>query len=415
MLLPLKFKEKLFYGWVVVVTFLLAGTAIWGIRFTFGVFFKSIESEFDLTRAATSAIFSTHMLLGGVFTIFAGWALDRHGPRIIFLLMGLISGFSLLLTSQVNSPWQLFLTYSLLLALGTGPIWVAIMSTVSRWFEQKRGLALGIAGSGAGLGPLVVAPFATYLITDFDWRMAYLIIGIIVWLLVIPLSRLLRRDPYEIGALPDGVKAHSNEAINDAVGIQSASLSLQQSLRTRSFWLIIFVFLLWASNFNLFLTHLVPHITDIGFAAAEAASVLSLAGGAAVVGRVLFGIASDRLGRKISTIICMLLNTVAMVWLLWSQDLWMFYLFALAFGFTWGGMAPTMAALCGDTFGIGKIGAILGVMDAGFSVGAAIGPIIGGHIFDVSQSYFMAFLCGAVVMLMATLLVTLIRREQEKF
>ena len=93
----------------------------------------------------------------------------------------------------------------------------------------------------------------------------------------------------------------------------------------------------------------------------------------------------------------------------------MFYLFALAFGFTWGGMAPTMAALCGDTFGIGKIGAILGVMDAGFSVGAAIGPIIGGHIFDVSQSYFMAFLYGAVVMLMATLLVTLIRREQEKF
>ena len=170
---PLKLKDKLFYGWVVVASFFIIGTAIWGIRFTFGVFFKSIESEFTLTRTATSAIFSTQMVLGGVFTILGGWVLDRYGPRIVILLMGLFAGLSLLLTSQTNAVWQLFLTYSLLLAMGTSAIYVGVMSTVSRWFDRRRGLALGLASVGAGLGPMIMAPFATYLIANFDWHGVY--------------------------------------------------------------------------------------------------------------------------------------------------------------------------------------------------------------------------------------------------
>ena len=411
MLSPLKFKDKLFYGWVVVITFLILGTAIWGIRFSFGVFFKSIESEFNLTRAATSAIFSTQMMLGGIFTILGGWAVDRYGPRVVFLLMGIFTGLSLLLTGQTNALWQIFITYSLFLAMGTSAIYVGAMSTVSRWFDKKRGLALGVASAGAGLGPLAMAPFATYLIAEFDWRMAFIIIGLIAWLIVIPLSRLLRRDPYEIEALPDGVKAHTDDTRNEKSYVQLAGLSLLQALRTRSFWLVMFIFFFFASGLFLVLTHLVPHVTDIDFSAVEAATVLSLAGGATIAGRLLLGIASDRLGRKAAAIICTLLLAGAMVWLLWAQDLWMLYLFALVFGVAWGGMGPTMAALIGDTFGLGKIGAILGALDAGFGIGGAIGPFIGGLIFDVSHSYFLAFLLGAAVMLLATLIITLIRRE----
>lgn len=414
MLSPFRLKDKLFYGWVVVLTFVIVGTAIWGIRFTFGVFFKSIESEFDLTRAATSTIFSTQMVLGGVFTILGGWALDRYGPKIVFLLLGLITGLGLSLTSQTNALWQLFFTYSLLMAMGTSAIYVGVMSTVSRWFDRKRGLAMGIAGSGAGLGPLLIAPFATYLITNLDWRMAYLVIGVIAWLVVVPLSRLLKRDPYEIGALPDGVKTLSKDIKSEEISLQPASLSLPQAVRTRSFWLVIFIFFLFAISLFLILTHLVPHATDIGFSSVEAATVLSLTGGATLAGRVLLGSASDRIGRKAAAIICTLLQAGAMVWLLWSQELWMLYMFAIVFGLSWGGIGPTMAALIGDTFGLGKIGAILGVLDAGFNIGAAVGPVMGGLIFDVSHSYFLAFLLGAVVMLVTTLLIALIRQETNR-
>jgi len=410
---PLKLKDKLFYGWVVVASFFIIGTAIWGIRFTFGVFFKSIESEFTLTRTATSAIFSTQMVLGGVFTILGGWVLDRYGPRIVILLMGLFAGLSLLLTSQTNAVWQLFITYSLLLAMGTSAIYVGVMSTVSRWFDRRRGLALGLASVGAGLGPMIMAPFATYLIANFDWRTAFIVMGLLAWLIVIPLSRLLKRDPYEIGAVPDGVKTPLKDTESEKNYVKIADLSLAQAFRTRSFWLVIFIFLLFASSLFLILTHLVPHATDIGFSAVEAATVLSVAGGATIVGRLLLGIASDRIGRKAAAITCTLLHAVAMVCLAQAQDLGTLYLFALLFGLGWGGMGPIMAAIIGDTFGLGKMGAILGVLDAGFNVGAAIGPVIGGLIFDVSHSYFLAFSLGAAVMLVATLLITLIRRETK--
>ncbi|MGB2878505.1 MAG: MFS transporter [Dehalococcoidales bacterium] len=406
-----KFKDKIFYGWVVVATFCITGTAIWGIRFSFGVFFKALESEFELSRAATSAIFSVQMAMGGIFTILAGWALDRFGPKIVVLLMGICTGLSLLLTGQTTDLWQIFFTYSLLLAMGTGAIYVIVMSTVSRWFEKKRGLALGIASLGAGMGPLVVAPFATYLLSAFDWRMAFTILGAIAWVVVLPLSRLLKRDPQEIGMLPDGAEFSQSITHDKKPFVVEDYLSPWQAFRTRSFWLFLCIFLLFAVNLFIILTHLVPHITDLGFSPVEAATVLSVAGGAALAGRLLLGTASDRLGRKRVVIICMLLHIIALLWLLWSRELWMFYIFALIFGIAWGGMGPAMAAVIGETFGLGRIGAVLGVLELGFSIGAGIGPVAGGLIFDLKQSYSLSFLVGVVAMLAATVLVAFVRRE----
>lgn len=198
-----RFKDKLFYGWVVVAAFFAIGTIMYGSQSSFGVFFKSIAGEFGLTRAATSAIFSVQNVFGSAISIIGGWAVDRYGPRIIAFLIGLFAGLSLLLTSQTNALWQLFITYSFLFCV-IGAVYTVMMSTVSRWFDKNRGLALGIAGSGIGLGIVAIAPFATYLISSFGWRKAYLIMGLIAWLIIIPLSRLLRKNPYGIGAEPNG-------------------------------------------------------------------------------------------------------------------------------------------------------------------------------------------------------------------
>jgi len=414
LLLPLSFKDKLFYGWMVVLAFFIIGTTLWGVHYSFGVFFKSIEGEFNLTRTATSAIASTSMVLGGMFSFLGGLALDRYGPRIVVLLMGLFTGLSLLLTSQTSSLWQLFITYSLLLAMGTHATYTVSMSTLSRWFDKKRAMALGIAGSASGLGMVVMAPFATYLIFTFSWRRAYIVMGLIAWLIVIPLSRLLRKDPYEIGVLPDGVSPQTRDAVIQENCIPTADLSLLQTFRTRSFWLVIFIWLVLASNLSFVLTHLVPHATDIGFSTTEAATVLSLIGGTTIAGRVLIGAVSDRIGRKLTAITCILLGGGTMIWLVWSQELWMLYLFALVFGFAYGGMLPGISALIGDSFGLRNIGAIFGVLDIGWGAGAALGPLIGGLIFDVTNSYLIAFLIGAVAMLVVTLLIALIRQETNQ-
>ncbi|MFC1993596.1 MFS transporter, partial [Chloroflexota bacterium] len=414
LLSSLRLKDKLFYGWVVVGTFFIVGITLYGIHFSFGVFFESIEGEFNLNRAGTSAVLSANLLLAGICSFFAGWALDKYGPRTIVFLMGLFAGMSLLLTSQTNSLWQLFITYSLLLSMGTGAVFVVPMSTVSRWFDKKRGTALGITSSGVGLGMFVMAPFATYLISNYNWRIAYIVIGLIAWLIVIPLSGLLKRGPYEIGTLPDGAKSDLINLKSEKHRVQPQGLSVLQASRTRSFWLIMVIWVLFGSNIFLVMTHLVPHARDIGFSQMEAATVLSIIGGIAVGGRILIGIASDRVGRKSMSVICALFQAGAMLWLIWAQELWSFYMFALVYGFAFGGMVPAMAALISDTFGLSRIGSIFGVLEIGFGVGAAIGPAIGGLIFDVSNSYVIAFSLGALVMSVVTLLIVLIKRETNR-
>jgi MFS family permease len=153
-------------------------------------------------------------------------------------------------------------------------------------------------------------------------------------------------------------------------------------------------------------------VTDLGFAAVEAATVLSVAGGATLAGRVLLGMTSDRLGKKKTAILCTLFHIIALLWLLWSRELWMFYLFALLFGLAWGGTGPTMAAIIGDTFGLGRLGAILGLLDVGFNTGAAVGPVLGGAIYDIKQSYFLSFLLGVGLLLVTIVLIAFIRRER---
>lgn len=412
MRLLVRLRQKIFYGWVVVLIFLTMGITLYGIRFTFGVFFKSIAQDFELGRAATSSVIALSMFLSGMSAFLAGWALDRYGPKVVTLMMGLFTGSSLVLTSFAGSLWHLFFTYSLLLAMGVGPIFVVPMSAVSKWFDKKRGMALGIASSGIGLGMVIMAPFATYLINNYEWRNTYLAIGLIAWVLVIPLTRFLKRDPYEVGALPDGNKTLQMKEGTGGGENKSGFLTLSQAFRTRSFRIALVIWPLYSSTVFLMLTHLVPHITDIGFSPAKAAGVLSLLGGTTIAGRIIMGNVSDRIGRKLAAGICALCQAGALALLVWVQELGLFYVVALLYGFGWGGMSPVLAALVGDTFDLGRIGALLGVLEMSFGLGGAIGPVIGGLVYDIGGSYVPAFAAWAGVMLTVSLLVRLIRVEK---
>jgi MFS family permease len=408
-----KLNGKLFYGWVVVISTLLISTVLYGISGSYGFFFKSIAVEFGMTRATTSAIASANRILAGVISLGAGYALDKYGPRKVIFFMGLFTGLSLLLTSQTQSPWQLFIAYSLLLSFGIGAVFVVSTAAVSRWFDRKRGLALGISGAGAGLGMVMMAPLATFLIVNFDWRTAYIVIGLIAWAVILPLSGLLKGEPSDVGASIDGRKSDSIEKKGNEQHTRRNPGSLWETFSSRSFW---FVCLIWAFfGFCLFFlfTHLVPHMLDRGFSPGEAASVASVMGVAAIAGRILMGVASDRLGRKKVAASGAFLQFAAMLWMLWVQELWMFYLFAIVYGFAYSGFASSMAALISDVFGLSRIGTIFGALEVSFGIGAALGPFIGGLVFDLNGSYYTAFMIIALSMFLATLLVSFIEKTQS--
>ena len=157
--------------------------------------------------------------------------------------------------------------------------------------------------------------------------------------------------------------------------------------------------------------HLVPHITDLGFSAAEAATVFSLVGVASIAGRVPVGIASDKIGRKLTVIFCILLEAGSIFWLAWANDLWALYLFVLVFGFAATGLSTSVGALVGDVFGVDKIGAIFGILEFGLGVGAATGSVMAGYVFDVTGSYNLAFLVGSLALITAALPIALVRQE----
>ena len=406
-------KDKIFYGWIVVASALLISCLLVGTRFSFGIFFKSLEAEFSLSRTATSSIFSTYMVFYAIFALISGWVLDKYGPRITVILMGLITGLSLLITSQVTSFWQLFLTYSLLLSMGTSGSVAVMMSVVARWFDKKRGFAIGIAISGAGLGTLIIAPFAAFLISTTDWRQSYVILGTITLLLVISLALLLKRDPRDIGTLPNGSSLNNREIVSVTNQTQPGfpGLSIIQALKTRSFWFLSAVRLLFSLYLNLLLTHVVPYATDSGIPVVQAATFISIMSIFNIIAKLLTGKISDKIGRKLPGIFASGLGAIALIWLIWSHELWMFYIFAVIMGISWGGLGLTIITQPSDIFRGYRLGSIMGALEVSIAIGAAMGSALGGFIFDATGSYSLAFIIGSFALLLTIPLITYTRQE----
>jgi MFS family permease len=199
----------------------------------------------------------------------------------------------------------------------------------------------------------------------------------------------------------------------EANAVPAADFSLKQAARTRSFWLLGLVYLLFSFNFYLVLTHVVPHATDLNFTASRAAIIISLIGASTIPGRLIIGWASDKANRKLLAISCALFQVASMLWLAWSASLWMFYSFAVIFGFTFGGLSNLMATLIADTFGLTNLGTIVGTLVVGFTIGAALGPALGGVIFDATHNYFISFIVGAGTASMAAVFLALTKREPK--
>ncbi|MCF8095946.1 MAG: MFS transporter [Desulfobacteraceae bacterium] len=407
--------NKIFYGWIIAVAGFLISVIGLGMRYSFGVFLESIEVDFVFSRAATSSIFSVYMLLSAIMAVIGGWVMDKYGPRKITLFMGLFTGLSLFLTSLVQSPWQLFLTYSLLLAMGTGAIFGIINTTASRWFSKKKGLVIGITSSGGGVGAIVFAPFATYLISSFDWRTAFMILGIIAGAGIIILSLFLVKEPSDLGLFPDGVKPdlRKNKHLKNNPNPPAAGISLGMAWKMKQFWFLGIVWLLLSLSLHMIFVHSIPYATGMGVSPIEASYILSLLGISNIPGRLVIGKISDIFGRGNLGIFCLLIQFASLLWLLASSQLWMLYTFAVIYGFLWGGAGVIITSLIGDIFGTSQLGVIMGILSGGWAVGAAIGPAIGGFIFDVSGDYLIAFGVCAMALITAAFLLGLMLKARK--
>ncbi len=393
---------------------LVIGIISFGIRYSFGVFFNSLEHDFGLSRAATSGIFSVYMIICSVFSIAGGWSLDKFGPKKVAMIMGLFTGLSLITSSQVHSLWQLYITYSLLLAVGTGALFSIVNTTTTRWFNRRRGLAIGITSAAGAIGEVFMAPFSTFLISHFDWRMSFIILGLLAWVIWMPVSQLLKRDPSDVGLLPDGIIPEASPAAETRKVRVEEGLSLSEAWKVREFWFLTLTWLLLSISVHLILTHAPPHAIDLGISPLDAALIVSLVGVGSIFGRLIDGKISDTVGRKPPAISSAALMAILLISLIFIQKLWLFYVFAFLFGYSWGGVGAQITLLIGDIFGIRSLGLIMGTVTLGWNFGAAIGPAVGGMIFDATGSYSLAFILAACGMGVATIFTIVIRPQKAK-
>jgi MFS family permease len=379
-----------------------------GIIYSYGIFFKHLIADFGWSRAATSGVHSLFMLSHGGLAIYTGVLIDKYGPAKVMAACAFIAGLGLVLSSRVTSLWQLYVTYGLIVGVGESAGFGAVTATTARWFTSRRGLALGIVASGTGLGTLILAPVAERLIAANGWAFTYLVLGVAAWVVMIPSSLLLRRAPAEV---QQGFHGGSGVPARRPAGL-GTGVSLRTATHHRPLWMLLFIYFLFNFCLQLVMIHLVNYATDIGIASLIAATFISVVGAGSFIGRLVMGTASDRIGSNNALLVCCSTLTITLVFLIFASEVWMFYLFAAIFGFAYGGEVPQMPVLVGRYFGLRAVAALVGVVVFGATTGGAIGAWMGGRIFDVTQSYQLAFIIAAGASLAAVLLTVMLKKAR---
>lgn len=412
-------KKGIYYGWVVVgASFFLLFTS-YGAGNAYGVFLKPLLEEFGWTRAQVSGAAALYMLIHGFLAIVAGMLSDRYGPRRVVTFGAVFSGLAYVLVSQSHSLWQLYLYYGFVLSLGMSTVWSPITSTVTRWFREKRGLALGIVTSGVGMGIIVMPPLATYTVEHFGWRNSFLILGIVVWVFAISASFLIKPAPMQQENRPRGAAGEATSSAAPANPPPSpavsglSGMSVKEAISSLPFWLLFAVSTLEAVAHQTVLIHIVPHATDIGISTTVAALVLTTIGIGNVIGRLLIGFASDRAGSRGTLLSCFAVQGVMLLWLIGMTETWMFFVFAVFFGMTYAATMPMFAKLAAEYFGLRSTGTIIAVWLLAFALGGAFGSPFAGYIFDTTGNYSIAFLTAGVVMFVALVLTSFAQMPQR--
>jgi MFS family permease len=370
----------------------------YGAQYSFGVFLSAMLDELGWSRTSLSGAFSLYAFVYTALALVAGRLTDRWGPRAVIAAGAVFLGAGWVAMSGVREPWHPYVFYGVVAAVGMSAAFVPCSATVARWFVRRRGLAVGLAFGGMGLGTLVLPPVAHVLTTRVGWRWAYVIFGVAIFIVLNLVATIMRRDPESSGLGPDGDAAPARPGEADE---QRHAWTLARASRTRAFWMVLALFAAtWVPVFGP-LVHLVPMARGLGIAPLLAATLVSALGFCALVGRLVMGAASDRMGRRPTLAIGLALQIVAFAALASSGSLAGLYLAAALFGFSYGGVSVLFPVMVTDFFGREHAGSLVGLLFATTGAMAALGPLGAGFLYDRLGTYTVAWWLSAAFNVLA--------------
>jgi MFS family permease len=392
-----------FYGWVVVAaTFVTMAIGV-NARTAFSLFFPPILSEFGWERGVTAGAFSFGFVVSGVVSPLIGTLMDRAGPRAVMELGVALMAGGLLLAPLTREPWHLYVTIGVMVGAGSVCLGYSGQSQfLPNWFIRRRGLAMGIAFAGVGIGSVTLLPWVQLMIEQGGWRTACTAIGIVLLVVLVPINLLLRKRPEDIGLRPDGDAAPSASSVKPVSNVvdpvwAATDWTLNRALRTARFWWIALGFFCGMYAWYAVQVHQTQFLLDIGFSPGVAVWALGIVSLLGIPGQIMLGHLSDRIGREaIWAISCagFAICFAALIALNYQPSLLLIYLMVLAQGMLGYGLTSVLGAVVLEIFQGPKFGSIFGcTMLAGLAGGAA-GPLVTGFLHDVTQSYTIAFAIG---------------------
>lgn len=406
-----------FYGWYVLaasfmVMFICSGIGL----YTFPVFLLPLEEHFETTRTMLASVGALLVFVSGLATPFIGIAVHRWGVRAVIGWGAFIGGVAYVLLGLATQFWQLLLL-GVPVALSTAATaHIPNQTLISTWFERHRGAAMGVILMASALGGVFWAPAAHEMIISMGWQRTYMVFGVVILLVILPVNWLvLRNDPQAMNLLPDGATEPAIDAVEEAASALPWTLS--QVFRTSAFWCLFAVQLFFLCGFSIANTHIVPVVMNspLGLAAGEiaarelGAAVISYYLMVSIFGAVVAGVLADRLPKKWIMFGQCASLFVATLMLFDLSGMPQLYAFALFFGLAFGGFMVVFSLLLVDVFGVELFSRIMGIMGIPFMLGMALGPLIGGFVYDQTGNYNLAFTMMLVMFAVSAALVMLVR------
>jgi MFS family permease len=400
-------RPKFFYGWwIVAVSAIGLGLGYAPIIvYSFGVFIKPLTQELHSNRASISLAFTLANLLQSVSSPLAGRLADRFGARRVILLSSVIFAL-LLVSSHLISPklWDFYVFYGLLGFVGSGPAPIPYVKVISCWFDRRRGLALGLTMFGIGSGAILMPALAQRLIAMLGWRSTYMVIGLLVLLVSVPVvAFFLKECPEEMGLLPDGAIAarQAAEKQNTREG-----MTWSDARRSKAFWLMVGAIFLVGASVHGCVVHLVPLLSDQGVSSNRVALATSFLGSALLIGRVGSGYLLDRFfaPRVAMCLFGAAACGIALLRMGAASGLVLLAVFLIGLGM--GSEVDIIAYLVSRYFGLRAFGEVYGYAFASYVLAGALGPWLMGLGFDRSGSYGSVLVGFLLATLLAAVLMT---------
>jgi MFS family permease len=397
------------YGWVIVSAAVLLMAGFLATPTSFGLFVRPLGEEFGWSRATVSGAMSLSMAVSAVVGIFMGKLTDKYNAGVV-IAVGLLAGTaSYLLASTTGSLWHFYLSFGVGVGICSGCGYSPVTATISKWFKEKRALAIGVALTGIIIGQMAISPIISHVISTSGWRTAFFVLGIITFAFGLPGMILMARKPR--AKAPAAVPGDVSPAGSPHGALEGHTTG--QAAKTAPFWMLMVTGFAISAGYYILISHVPVCAMDLGVSDSAASLILTVSGAGGLIGTLMAWWLTVKLSARWALFTLCLGQAACLLLFIATHSVWSFYLVSVLFGFVFGAATPVRMAMVAPLFGLRSVGALLGWATFAWSAGGIASPYLAGYVHDATGSYTWAFFGCGMLLLAAAASVALWGRQKK--